>query len=64
MKCSTWTIRACLMMSTMGTGPQGILGSHLAPLIVLENWTLGQMAHFSVEANGFLSEVRRVSSEH
>lgn len=44
----------------------GHSGKPFSPMncISLENWTLGVVAPFSVAANGFLSEVSRVSSEH
>lgn len=44
----------------------GHSGKPFSPMncVSLENWTLGVVAPFSVVADGFLSEVSRVSSEH
>lgn len=44
----------------------GHSGKPFSPIncVSQENWTLGVMAPFSVVANGLLSEVSRVSSEH
>lgn len=54
--------RACPMTSAWGQAT-GHSGKPFSPIncVSQENWSLGEVAPFSVEANGFLSEVSRVS---
>lgn len=54
--------RACPMTSAWGQAT-GHSGKPFSPIncVSQENWSVGEVAPFSEEANGFLSEVSRVS---